>query len=166
MAIKNNARTGERPVMERNVMRTCNFRVPGIPIAQPRPKVALRGKHPHAYVPKKHPIHNYRASVVAAFSKLNSTYRRPFEGAISIGLTFWFPRTQAITWKTKPMLTLPKTTKPDVDNLVKGVMDALEGHAYESDAAVVEVRALKWYVPGDAGPRTDVSLCEFNGVSE
>ena len=35
--------------------------------------------------------------------------------------------------------------KPDIDNVLKAVMDALNGVAYEDDKQVVEVICRKWY---------------------
>lgn len=37
----------------------------------------------------------------------------------------------------------PDTVRPDVDNVAKGVMDALEGAAYADDAQVVSLCVLK-----------------------
>lgn len=37
-----------------------------------------------------------------------------------------------------------KATKPDLDNLVKLVLDACNGIAYVDDGQVVDVRARKW----------------------
>jgi len=141
-------------------MRTCLFEVPGTPVAQPRPKVAVRGKNAMAYVPKEHAIHTYRNSIMAGFLGLNPVYRRQFTGPVSVGITFWFPRPQAMQWKTKPMLPVPKTTRPDIDNLSKSVLDALEGYAYDHDAQVVELRAVKWFVQGGGVPRTGICISE------
>ena len=35
--------------------------------------------------------------------------------------------------------------KPDIDNTLKVILDALNGIAYEDDRQVVEVRCRKWY---------------------
>lgn len=35
------------------------------------------------------------------------------------------------------------TTKPDIDNVLKAVLDALNGVAYKDDSQVVEVRVVK-----------------------
>jgi Holliday junction resolvase RusA-like endonuclease len=49
--------------------------------------------------------------------------------------------------------------KPDIDNLVKAILDALNGGiAYEDDKQIVELTAVKLY--GD--PRTEIMLEELN----
>ena len=136
--------------------RYVNFHVPGVPIAQPRPRVTTIGGMARAYVPAKHPVHAYRASIAAAWLELSET---PFEGPILMEVVFWFPRTKAMTWKTKPMFTTPKTSKPDIDNLFKAVADGLEGHAYKNDSQVTGIKVEKLYV-GLTNPRTDISIKE------
>ena len=44
----------------------------------------------------------------------------------------------------------PDTMKPDIDNIVKSVLDALNGVAWEDDSSVTHVEADKaWRVPSD-----------------
>ena len=37
------------------------------------------------------------------------------------------------------------TTKPDIDNILKGIMDALKGIVWKDDAQVVIIEAMKEY---------------------
>lgn len=39
------------------------------------------------------------------------------------------------------------TSKPDIDNLVKFVLDALNGHLYVDDSQIIGLTALKKYAP-------------------
>jgi Holliday junction resolvase RusA-like endonuclease len=142
--------------------RTCSFTVAGLPVAQPRPRVTRFGTH----VPKEHAIHGYRNSIAAAFLNLNEVYRQPFNDAVCVSITFWFPRTQAMIWKTRPMLPAPKMTKPDIDNLCKSVLDALEdAGAYQHDSQVCELTAQKWFVQGHAEPRTGICISDSGGLT-
>jgi Holliday junction resolvase RusA-like endonuclease len=49
--------------------------------------------------------------------------------------------------------TIRPTAKPDVDNLAKGVCDALNGIVYRDDAQVVDLRSIKFY-----GARPEVQV--------
>ena len=51
------------------------------------------------------------------------------------------------------------TPRPDADNLVKCVQDALNGVAYHDDSQLVEVVARKWY--SDV-PRTEVYIARLD----
>ena len=136
--------------------RRFHFTVPGVPVAQPRHRVTRFG----AFVPKGHPIHGYKQQVLFAWQSLPAVYGEPMPGAVSVGLTFWFPRPQSMIWKTKPQIAVVKTTKPDLDNLAKGVLDALQNHAFGDDSRVCELRLSKWIVRGGALPRTEITITD------
>ena len=138
--------------------RRIHFTVPGVPIAQPRHRVGNHG----AYIPQDHAIHAYRQAVLLTWQSI-SEYFAPMPGAVSVGLTFWFPRPQAICWKTKPQIAAVKTTKPDLDNLAKGVLDALQNHAFGDDSNVVELRLSKRIVRDGALPRTEITITDEAG---
>lgn len=44
----------------------------------------------------------------------------------------------------KRVASAPNTVRPDVDNVAKAVMDALNGIAYDDDSQVVELTVRKW----------------------
>ena len=136
--------------------RQVHFTAPGVPVAQPRHRVTRHG----AYIPKDHAIHAYKQEVLLAWQSLPAVYGEPMPGAVSVGITFWFPRPQSMVWKTKPMLAEVKTTKPDLDNLAKGVLDALQHHAFGDDSQVVELRLSKWIVRDGALPRTEITITD------
>lgn len=49
------------------------------------------------------------------------------------------------------------TTKPDIDNVQKAVMDALTGVWYVDDSQIVESHVGKWY---SENPRVEVTVEE------
>lgn len=55
---------------------------------------------------------------------------------------------------------LRPTTKPDVDNYVKGVKDALNKVIWNDDSQVVDLKVSKWY---SEKPRVEVIIKELNG---
>lgn len=52
----------------------------------------------------------------------------------------------------------PHVKRPDLDNLVKTVCDALNGIAFEDDSALVQIVASKIY---SENPRTEITLEYF-----
>ena len=139
--------------------RVVHFTVPGVPIAQPRPRVTRNG----TYVPKSHAIHGYRRDVMLAYTKLGGVYGATFEAAVSIGITFWFPRPKRLAMLAE---VIPKTTRPDLDNLAKGVLDSLQNYAFGDDSNVVELRLSKWYVRDGTLARTEISIRDAGGVAD
>lgn len=56
--------------------------------------------------------------------------------------------------------------KADIDNLIKLVLDSLNGHAYIDDTQVVSLRASKKYARGDGDGRTTVRLTLLSHTQE
>jgi Holliday junction resolvase RusA-like endonuclease len=77
---------------------------------------------------------------------------------LAVTVFFYLTRPPSIPKKrTRPI------GRPDVDNLVKLVTDALEGLAYERDAAIVSIAATKEYVTYPDPPRTEIYVKELGG---
>ena len=134
-----------------------HFRVPAIPIAQPRHRIAVVNGKGRAFGAKKsHPIHEFKATARMAFSELYDG--PPLEGPISLVCVFVMPRVSAQIWKTKPMPRLLHAKKPDADNLLKGVKDALTGLAWVDDSQVAEVLVRKVIAAGDEQPHVTVQI--------
>lgn len=87
----------------------------------------------------------WQASVALAASAAGIPLVR--EG-VSITLTFRFSRPKSHLKRDgelKPTSPLGHVSKPDVDKLVRAVMDGLTGIAYVDDAQVDVIRASKYY---------------------
>ena len=53
-------------------------------------------------------------------------------------------------WHASTMSTgLTRSKKPDINNIIKAVLDGLNGVAYEDDKQVVEAIGRKYYTAGD-----------------
>ena len=107
-----------------------HFTVDGRPQAKQRPRFA-RG---HSYTPQK--TREAEASVVGAFKAKYFDFV-PLSSPLSVTMLFQFKKPK----KEKKHFT----QRPDVDNLVKTVMDALNGVAWEDDAQIVQLVAQKVY---------------------
>ena len=63
-----------------------------------------------------------------------------------IAMIFTMPIPQSYSNKKKKELEgKPHTKKPDLDNLVKAVLDALNGVAFEDDSRICSISAVKLY---------------------
>ena len=79
---------------------------------------------------------------------------KPFEGEIAILTKFYFPVCKSYTKKVKKMISdgeMHPTKKPDNDNLLKIVQDALNNVAYIDDAQIVASYEQKLYTDRDEG---------------
>lgn len=68
--------------------------------------------------------------------------------AIEIALHFQLPRPKRLKTKKWAARTVPHTTKPDLDKLVRAALDALQGIMYTDDSQVCAIHTTKWYVKG------------------
>jgi Holliday junction resolvase RusA-like endonuclease len=68
------------------------------------------------------------------------------KSALSVRATFVMPILKS--WSKKKQVGAIETyhtSKPDIDNLVKGLFDALNGVLWEDDNRVVDMKAIKIY---------------------
>jgi Holliday junction resolvase RusA-like endonuclease len=114
------------------------FRVRGTPIAQPRHKVAKIGKRVVAYIPKRHPVHKWKAAIAEAAIKQakNCEWVATKGMPLRVEIVFTFRQAKSNT-------TECHAQKPDIDNLVKAVFDAMQGIVYHDDAVITELRVRK-----------------------
>jgi Holliday junction resolvase RusA-like endonuclease len=99
------------------------FTVPGQPVPQPRPRVSTRGGFARAYVPSRHPVHEYRTLIAAAARDAGLTDTgEPLN--VVIDAVFERPKSHMRKAGVKP--DAPKLPRPDVDNIGKAVLDALQ----------------------------------------
>jgi Holliday junction resolvase RusA-like endonuclease len=116
--------------------------IPGEPIAQPRVRVSTKGGFARAYTERDHPIHAYKQAIRLAYVNAGGEV---LEGPVSIRVVCWFDRPKSHSKKRRQKLE-PKTTKPDLDNVGKAILDALNGIAYNDDGQVFMLMVEKWYV--------------------
>jgi Holliday junction resolvase RusA-like endonuclease len=102
---------------------SLTFSVPGEPVPQPRPRVSTRGGFARAYVPAKHPVHAYRQALAAAAVAAGlSEAGEP----LNVVIDAVFERPKSHLRKGGVRADAPRLPRPDVDNIAKAVLDALQ----------------------------------------
>lgn len=137
---------------------TIKLTIEGEPVGKGRPRVTLRGKFTHTYTPEK--TKNYERLIQNAYLS-SYTYEDMLEGPIKAELKAYFPIPDSIPKKKKPYLLNnyeKHTKKPDIDNIVKSVFDALNDLAFTDDSHIVELSAKKLY---SETPRVELILKEI-----
>ena len=131
--------------------------VPGEPVPQGRPRFRRIGMRTITYDPKK--CRQYKA-LVKENARLNAP-DSPVDGPVSLTLTIYHKIPKSASRAKQEQMEdglIEPTTKPDVDNVLKAVMDALTGVWYNDDAQVVEAMVSKTY---SVNPRIEVCLQEI-----
>ena len=125
-------------------MITIEFNAYGIPKAQPRAKACIRGKRAGVYDPGT--ADDWKSIVRAAAKEVWNGV--PFDGPVRVCLRFYMPRPKSHFGKNGLKESAPGfvTTKPDLDNLEKSVLDALTNVGmWRDDSQVVAVSKEKRY---------------------
>lgn len=129
-----------------------NLTIYGKPQPKERPKVY----NGHGITPTR--TRNYELMLARAWA---AKYPEQAEGELFVQIIFRMPT--PTSWskpkkeKAERGLIRP-TVRPDIDNLVKIVLDGLNGVAFMDDKQVVELYATKWY---SAEPRTEIMVEEL-----
>lgn len=120
------------------------FEVKGKPLGKQRPRVTVRNGYARAYTPEK--TVNYETLIKYAFisQKGDLDYLKPF--SIRLTICYEIPKSKSKKWKEQALNgEIYPETKPDIDNVLKIFMDALNGLAYKDDNQVVFCAAEKIY---------------------
>lgn len=108
------------------------FEVRGRVVGSARPRVTKFG----TYIPQK--TRDYRNRIRGAFMEAGGM-RRSGPVIVHVYVFRELPRS-----RPKRVESEPDTFKPDVDNVAKNVLDALNGIAWDDDSQVVELLVRKY----------------------
>jgi Holliday junction resolvase RusA-like endonuclease len=126
------------------------------PVGQPRHRISTRGGFAKMYLPVRHPVHAFKMAIRLAVGKPVK-----IKGPVEIVIYAWFSRPKSRVWKTKPMPVEFHTKKPDADNVIKAVLDALNGVAWVDDAQIVSIQMRKYVCSGACSSRVEISIWEL-----
>lgn len=116
-----------------------SFFVPGIPIAKGRPRfVRATGR---TYTPAKtEQAERSIAQFAAEAMRGRPLFSEPIE--LRIVARYLPPKTRTKAQRDKPQF---KFSRPDCDNIIKGLMDAGNGIVWRDDAIIASARVAKIY---------------------
>lgn len=108
------------------------------PIGSPRPRFRNTGRFVQTYMPASYTKHKdfIREQMPKAL----------LDGKLKVTLSFYFKVPKS--WSNrKKLLAIGqyKRTKPDIDNLIKTVLDAANDHLWKDDNQIVEIHSFKQY---------------------
>ena len=127
--------------------------IPGIPIAKGRPRVGKFG----TYIPTK--TVNYENLVQLCY--MDQGEGKKLEGALQMVIDLFFPIPKSYSKKRVEAIKEMEemhTKKPDIDNCIKSITDALNRFAYDDDSQIVGLTARKHYTTEE--PRAVVTIAE------
>ena len=121
------------------------FTIPGPPKGKQRPRICRVNGRSMAYTPKE--TIEYERLVRASYTAVSKVkFERNLPIEISILALYSVPK--YVSRKTKELMLnerLFPTKKPDADNIIKVILDALNGLAYQDDAQIYRVYFEKMY---------------------
>jgi len=130
------------------------FTIYGQPVAKGRPRLSKWG----TYTPKK--TVEYENLVKLSYIEKNKG-EPLLKNQLKINIKLYFQIPKSVSKKKrKAMLEgeIRYDKRPDIDNCIKSITDALNGIAYTDDKQIVEVNAYKYY---SDEPKTEVCIEEI-----
>ena len=142
---------------------TCwTVTIPGVPIAKERPRLTMRGGKQRVYTPPR--TRRWEAKIRAvtrsdALWGADPDGLLPFEGAVHVEVLFRLPMPKA--WGAKKRAAMDgklHIRRPDVDNLIKSVLDGMGSAYYSDDCVVARVGGTKVWCSDAGRLGVDVTL--------
>jgi len=125
---------------------SLKFKIPIVPMGQARARAARRGNHIHMYsspksVEYKESLQHY------LINQLPEGFKIPdIDVDIMVFAAFCMPMLRSWSQKKRGKhLDKPHTKKPDIDNLVKALFDAMNGIVWKDDSQVACLNVSKHY---------------------
>lgn len=136
--------------------KSIKFTVPGEPKGKGRPRF---GKSGVTHTPTQ--TVNYETLVKMEYQSKYGTFRFPDDAPIDARLMVYYPIPKSASKKKQEMMRnhqLRPMKKPDLDNVCKMILDALNYIAYRDDTQIVDCQIRKFY---SDNPRVVVTLTEL-----
>jgi Holliday junction resolvase RusA-like endonuclease len=114
--------------------------IPGEPVAQGRPRLAVLNGHARAYDPAKSRVWK---GVAQMFMRDAMRGRAPMQGALEVEISATWSCPVSATKRAGAVRRL-RAKKPDAENVAKAILDAGNGVVWGDDAQVAVLIVRKW----------------------
>lgn len=125
----------------------------GQPVPKARPRFSSRSGT--AYTPKK--TKDYEKKITKAIKPM---VQNKISGAVHVQLDIVFNRPKYMQTKKYQDGLILHTKRPDLDNVIKAVLDALNS-VLDDDAQVAQINATKYYAEKQSQPRTEITISKL-----
>lgn len=133
--------------------RLTSFVVQGAPVGKGRPRITTRSGFARAFTPER--TRNYESQVAeAARLAMAKDGQATISGPVSVFIKANFAIPASYTKKKRALCAqgaIRPTVKPDIDNIVKAILDGMNGVVYEDDKQVVACTITKHYTTSEQG---------------
>lgn len=139
-------------------MNTVSFTIPGTPVPKGRPRFARRGSFVTTYTDEKTASYENLVKITAQKAMQGA---KLFEEAVSVAVELYVSPPASWSQKKQRLALdgeLFPTSKPDVDNVLKGIFDAMNDIVWTDDKLVCDVNVIKRYAQI---PCAKVVVCEL-----
>ena len=149
--------------MESEDMKSIKFVVPGKPFGKQRPRFSKVGSFVKPFTPKETVLHE--RAVADAYRAASKGYVFPKGTPLDVRVIAYYPIPQSTSkkkWQRMIEHYIRPVVKPDLDNVLKLAMDALNGVAWHDDNAIVDEQARKFY---SDEPRLVITIRVVEGMN-
>jgi Holliday junction resolvase RusA-like endonuclease len=105
----------------------------GKPVGKARPRFSRRGGKVVTFTPRETQIYEQNIKSLAQVAMIGKDM---FEGPVKVTIKAYFSHKKKTGWHV---------SRPDIDNIVKAILDGLNGIVFADDASVAQLVASKEY---------------------
>ena len=131
-------------------MKSVSFFVPGEVVGKGRPRFTVQMGYAKAFTPAK--TTNYENLVKLSFQQAYGDFRFLDDSELEMEIVAVFPIPKSTSKKKRALMEsgeIAPAKKPDCDNIVKSICDALNLVAYKDDSQITDLQIVKRYESED-----------------
>ena len=145
----------------------ADFEVHGLPKGQPRPQAfSMKQKDGTsiARLKMRGTAEAWKGDIVLAGKDWRPA--SPIQGPVDVQLEFWMPRPKRLMRIKDTELAIFHEAKPDLDNLIKAVLDVLTSDGlWLDDSQVSRLQAVKMYHAKGGSPGAQIRIEELTQIT-